>query len=770
TRDLLPLGSPGAMDLLYAFDDRIQTSTVEPASIAPVARLLGADTIWLSNDIAFDRFRTARPELLAGLFEAGVAGIGSITSYGTPVPNVPQVPMIDETALSQRAVGEALPPVQLAAVKDPVPMIRASSRLVVLAGSGDGVVDAAASGLLHGDEAVIYAADVRPSDDLAAAGLVVVTDSNRDRAHLWNGSQDVVGFTESGGANGGVLRHSDSDQRLPVFPAGTVAQQTTATLETGMVVRASAYGEPFAYRPEQRPAMAVDGDPDTAWVVADRADPVGEYLEVSPIDGHLTLLQPQHTNANRMITAIRISSISGAGAPIDVVLGQASLVSPGQQVDGLPTGKVRITITAVGLRSGGTDSGPSAVGFAELGVGPNREVVHVPTTALGKGPTATPMAIVLTRLRTDPLDRWRSDPEPTLVRQFDLPTARTVQPSITLRVDHRAADSVLATLTGHSETIANRRLTGDTAAAGWYATDGDPSTAWTSPFADVVGSSLTLRLDPDVPLGPLTVHQTIDQNHSIISNVTVTVASQSIPITVPPPDSSGASMLTLPALHGESMTLTITGIDARSTIDRRFGEPTILPVAITEIGGSGLAHTTAIPAGGSCRTDLVSVDGKPLGVTVTADDVKAMTAGAAVTVQPCDAATLQLEPGSHLVVGANGLRSGIDVDRVVLSEGTPAPATAGPTVTVQRTRTTRTATVAACPGGCWLIFGEGYNSGWTATAAGRSLGAPRQIAGGFNGWWLAPSSTATTVAIAWKAQGGLNLALTASAIGVLLCL
>ncbi|MEO6158516.1 MAG: alpha-(1-_3)-arabinofuranosyltransferase family protein, partial [Ilumatobacteraceae bacterium] len=42
TRDLLPLGSPGAMDLLYAFDDRIQTSTVEPASIAPVARLLGA--------------------------------------------------------------------------------------------------------------------------------------------------------------------------------------------------------------------------------------------------------------------------------------------------------------------------------------------------------------------------------------------------------------------------------------------------------------------------------------------------------------------------------------------------------------------------------------------------------------------------------------------------------------------------------------------------------------------------------------------------------
>ena len=77
TRDLLPLGSAPAMDLLFALDDRFQTGTVDPAEIAPVARLLGADTIWLTGDAAFERFRTARPDLVADLFADGVSGTGA---------------------------------------------------------------------------------------------------------------------------------------------------------------------------------------------------------------------------------------------------------------------------------------------------------------------------------------------------------------------------------------------------------------------------------------------------------------------------------------------------------------------------------------------------------------------------------------------------------------------------------------------------------------------------------------------------------------------
>ena len=88
TRDLLPLGSAPAMDLLFALDDRFQTGTVDPAEIAPVARLLGADTIWLTGDAAFERFRTARPDLVADVFADGVPGTGQTTTFGAAVPNV----------------------------------------------------------------------------------------------------------------------------------------------------------------------------------------------------------------------------------------------------------------------------------------------------------------------------------------------------------------------------------------------------------------------------------------------------------------------------------------------------------------------------------------------------------------------------------------------------------------------------------------------------------------------------------------------------------
>ncbi len=84
TRDLLPLGSAAAMDLVYALDDRFQSGTIEPASIATVARLLGAGTIWVTGDAAFDRFRTPRPELVHDLF-ADVPGVGSAVPYGEPV-------------------------------------------------------------------------------------------------------------------------------------------------------------------------------------------------------------------------------------------------------------------------------------------------------------------------------------------------------------------------------------------------------------------------------------------------------------------------------------------------------------------------------------------------------------------------------------------------------------------------------------------------------------------------------------------------------------
>ncbi len=809
TRDLLPLGGAGAMDLLDAFDDRLQTGTLDPASVAVVARFLAADRVWLSNDAAFDRFRTPRPERVAAIFAAEPSGLGEPVSYGTPVVNAPSVPMIDETALSDPAVGTPVAPVQLVPVDDPVPMIRATTRVVVLAGSGDGIVDAAAVGLLHGDEAVVYVADANrqpvlangaDADPFATAAAVIVTDSNRDRAHQWRGSQDVTGFTETGGPNTDVLREDDADQRLPVFAAadGTTpkddpadqatngqgagdvdpTEQTVATLADGLVVRATAYGEAFAYRPEDRPAMAVDGDPRTAWVVADRGNPIGERIEVSATDGTLRLLQPAHTSTgaipNRMITSVRVRSLADPTRSTDVALDERSLTGDGQRIEGVDPAGVSITILTVDDRPDGTDTGASGVGFAELGVGAHEEIVRVPTSWTSRVQPGTPLSFVFTRLREEPLNRWRDDPEHRLIRQFELPADDHLDAAVTVRLSPRADDAVLARVLGAGAS-ANRRMAGGLISAGWNAVDGDAATAWTSPFGDAVGSSLTVPA-ANGSVGVLQIHQPTDGRHSLITGISVGRAGETAQeLTVGPPDADGISavLVSLPVpgeRDGSALTITITSIDARTTIDRRFAEPTVLPVSIVEITGQAItAATPAVPAP-VCRTDLLTIDGSSLDVRIEADDWTELMAGRPVTLHRCSGGALDLATGTHLVESVDGRDTGLDVDRVVLSNGTaPAAGATQPAVTVTRTNTTRTATVSPCPDGCWLIMGEGYNRGWTADAGGDSLGRATQISGGFNGWWLPPSTTPTTVTMTWEPQRRLDLALGASALAIVGC-
>ena len=784
TRDLLPLGSPGAMDLLYAFDNRFQTGAIDPDSIAAVSRFLAVDTIWLANDLAFDRFRTPRPELIAELFTAEPEGLSAPAAIGAPVVNEPDIAMIDEQALSEPLIDTPLAPVALVDVADAVPVVRAANTVVVLAGSGDGIIDAAAAGVLRGDEAVVYAADLAGPTTVTTAAvpagsLLIVTDSNRDRAMHWRGSQDVTGLTETGGSRPDALRDNSADQRLAVFdpagPGATAEQQTTAVLADGLVVRATSYGEPFSYRPEDRPAMAVDGDPATAWTVADRANPIGEAISVSSTDGTLTLLQPQDRAATRSITEIELRV--GTAAPRLVQLGAASHVAPGQQIDVAADTEVLITITAVtDTRTGtGTDTGPTGVGFAEIGPVAAETVVLPPAGFIGLD-TARPLAIVMTRDRVRPTDRWRSDPEPALVREFTLPVERSAVLTATLRLDRRSADDVLGRLDGATNPpVSNRRLVGVPGAGAGAAFDGDPATSYTTPFAMAVGSSVSVPLDPTTPIGIVSFTQPHDGLHSLVTAVTVTIDGTEQTIGLSPGDDTGISTIDLAGATGTQMTVTITAVEPAFTIDRRFAEPVELPAAITEITGVPLAAAGTVEIE-SCRQDLITIDGSPVGIRFGTSTAAALRRGDTVDVAACDDAPIELAPGPHRVVSTVGSITGVSVDQVVLRSGDTPPAAASPAatppaVTVRRTRTTRTADVAACPDGCWLILGEGYNAAWTAAVTGgRPLGAPTQIAGGFNGWWLEPSDAAREVTMRWTPQRGLNIALGIAGLGIAACI
>jgi arabinofuranan 3-O-arabinosyltransferase len=84
------------------------------------------------------------------------------------------------------------------------------------------MVDLAASGLIDGKSSILASAALDETSLQQAvlnAPEVIVTDSNRKRAHQWRGSQEVWGATEGVGS---VVDSFDAfDNRLPVFPSTT---------------------------------------------------------------------------------------------------------------------------------------------------------------------------------------------------------------------------------------------------------------------------------------------------------------------------------------------------------------------------------------------------------------------------------------------------------------------------------------------------------------------------------------------------------------------
>lgn len=773
TRDLLPLGSAAAMDLVFALDDRVQEGTLEVDAVVPVTRLLGASTILLTNDMAFERYRTARPELVDALLTGGDAsGLSNVERLGDPVSNLPDVPMIDATSLLDDRIGQPISPLTLIAVDDPVPVIRAKSESIVLAGSGDGILDAAASGLLDGSDAIRYSASLTPDELRAAiadARLVIVTDSNRDRAHHWRGSQDVHGHTEPGGPDDDVLVPTAADQRLDLFGHEDPAAQTVAVQDGPVRAQASSYGEPFAYRPEDRAVMAIDGDPDTAWSVGDHGAPVGERIRLEvdrPGPGTLTLHQIAAPPGGRSITSIRLT-VDDERA-LDVELDQQSATADGQELADpafASMGTLEIEITGVSEGDPAVAASRSGVGFTEidLGRGPTTEVIRLPVDATSAAGDA-PLALVMTRLRTDRTDRWRSDPEPDLVRSFSLDAQRQFDTAVTLRLDPDAGDSALAALLAASPTgtpVANRRLDGSFDARGAAAADGDEKSAWVTPFDGAIGATLDF-----ITTEPLRTFDLVQPagDFSPITMIQLDNGVTTIDAAVSTPDAAGRSTVTLPTpLDAGPTSLTITALEAQTTVDRRYGDIVTLPAAIAELSSPAIPRADVDPdatVSVECAAGLLSVDDRPVELSFSTS-VAALLDGEPIDAEICGG-PIVLDAGDHLVVGSNASTSGslaaITVDRVVMSDAGDAgidAALAPIDLTVERNDPrARDIAVGPCPTGCWLVLGEGYNEAWQATASDGDpdLGSPQLVDGGFNGWWIPPGEQPVKVELRWTAQ------------------
>ncbi len=653
-------------------------------------------------------------------------------------------------------------------------MIHAASAELVVSGSGDGLVDAVAAGLATGAAAVRYSAHVADIGPVLEGSVgLVVTDSNRDRARHWRSSQDTTGYTEPGGAAQDVLRPSASDARLDVFDTSEPETQTIALQRGPVAATATSYGEPFAYLPEHRPFMSIDGDPATAWLVGEHGDPVGETLRLEfdePVDR--LLLHQSATAGRRRISRIatEISSPSGVQAGFHR-LDESSWNGTGQELRFEVTiDRIDITIDAVEGGTPFTGSAVAAVGFSEIdaGSGPAVEVVRPPHDALAELPADTPLAVTFTRLRTDPMDRWRDDPEPVMVREFDIPSGRRFDVGLTLRVDARAPDAALADLFGWP-VVATTRLTGSPRHAGVAAFDDDSETAWITGFGAADGA--TVSASTEQPVASFEMHQPVT-GFSRVTHMTVRSGTEERRVELVP-DAAGRSVgVVEPPLPPGDVTFTIDGLDATTTVDRRFGDPVTLPASITELRFDGRptvprlgTTTTAIEC-----TPVMSIDGQPVTASVEiAGD--AWLDGAALTSEAC-ASEVSLDTGTHELVAATGLP--ITLDQVTLDDGVRdslSAVTPPPTVTLlDQGRFDRAIRLDGCSGGCWLIVGEGHNEAWSASVGGESLGDPTPVDGGFNGWWVPPSEGPIVVDVAWTAQRGLTVALLLTGLGAIAAL
>ncbi len=729
-RELIPFSAAASADLLRALDRRLQEGVFETGSLADIARLMGVGDIVLRSNLQYERFRTPRPALTWQLFTDPVpAGLDPPRRFGPPVADTPRIPFADEMALGT-PVGAVEPPaLAVFGVQDAKPIVRTATpqEPLLVSGNGEGLVDAAAAGLLAGpvaaDRPILYTASMAAdpaalNQALADGADLLVTDSNRLRAERWSSIRDGYGYVES--PDTVTLTPDPNDNRLPVFPDETTAAQTVAQLhDPGQPaeiagISATDYGNAFSYSPPEGPMGAVDGNLDTMWRVGAFSDPAGQRLRIglaSPVTSdRVRLVQPLGESNNRWITKATLRF--DGGSPVTVDLTAASRVASGQVVTFPQRSFSRLDVTIdetdVGVRA--NYAGLSSVGFAEVdivrpdGTSPHaQELLRMPTdllTAAGSASLGHRLILQITRDRANPAEPFKSNTEPAVARTFTLPTARTFALTGTARVAANANDLVLGASTGRPSggvsTESSGRLPGALADGSASAFDADPATMWSPGFGAQQDAWIQVNSPKPVSFSTMTLSLAADGRHSVPTTLGLVVDGRRVDtLAVPPVSDSGRPgdsrtvTLSFPKVRGSNIRLVIDSVRDVATRDPISGNPIPMPVGLTDVDIAGLrTPRPAAAVSDKCRNDLVTVDGRPVSVRITGSSSDAL-ARKGLAVSLCQD-PLTLGAGDHVLRTAAGMGTGYDLDRLILASepgGRPSPVTADGSIATMRADT-----------------------------------------------------------------------------------
>lgn len=732
-RDLIPLGSVGAVRLLDGVEELLTTGTRSPSLARHLARA-GVRYLVVRNDLDVRRVTAPRPQIVRSVL-AGTPGIERVAAFGPEVePLAITTRLVPDVSTAARETLQAVEIYEVAPEARRVTTYPTDDTQILSGGPEAllpvdevGALDSRAT-MLAGDERVPLGEDDRwvLTDDLGHR------DVNFGRVHT-NASYVLTPDEDS--PNTGNRPHD----RL-VVPG--IEHQTTARNRGAAEIIASSYALGLARLPEAQPFAAFDGDPSTVWRPSRTGSAAGQWIELrldDPIDVESIGVEIPPARVGRgRIARILVSTDAGRRE-------RNLAASAGANGITLPPGEtrtIRITITDV---EGGTNAleGPGISDVTIPGLEVQRPLV-TPDDRPESLQGSRPPLIVLDRNRADPFDLTRHDEEVGMRRVLRLPEGARFTVSGTaapIAGDGliRLVDSLgtpgeievdVTSTWGGLPNFSARRLI-----------DGDPETSWISDPSNPV-PSVTLRWEEPRTLSEVRLTAT-GAPMERPSELHIESPAGERDVVVGGPEGGAIRPLTT-----NEVTITFpTSVDPLSNATRAVGIAELRFPALDDLTRPTLDPDATFdrPCG---RGPRVTIDDQVISTSLSGT-VRDLLEATPLQLTMCDE-TVELGAGRHEIDAPPA--DLFDPARLVLQDldATPPPAAAPTTADVPERvvveeewdRVRRAVTVA--PGDeAYLVLAENFNVGWSATLDGRTL-RPVRIDGWRQGW-VVPEGEGGTV-------------------------